>query len=161
MVCVVGSALAQETPVPAPTTDSSTSTGNTIRLQFSPYTYHFTYDSEHSDVVMLGLEREHPDASLDGGTFFTNSFGQPSLYVYPWGHVYHAIGGVQPLSFKWTAGLIYGYKDPYKNKVPLNYGGFSPGLIPAFAYEFKPGWSAQLNFLGTAALMFQIDMIVK
>jgi hypothetical protein len=79
------------------------------------------------------------------------------VYAYPWGGVYHAIGGIKPLSFKWTAGLLYGYINPYENKVPLNYQGFSPGLIVALAYEFKPGWSGQLNFLGTAGVMFQLN----
>jgi len=127
------------------------------RWQFSPYTYHFTPDDKHKNVVMIGLERELPNAKLEGITLFTNSFGQPTIYFYPWGRVYRAFGGVGNLSFKWTAGLLYGYKDPYEDKVPLNYGGLSPALIPALAYDFKSGWSAQVNFLGTAALMFQLS----
>lgn len=148
-------ALAQTNPAP------DLGTASVVRLQLSPYTYHYTYDTEHSDVVMIGLEREYPNAKLDGVTLFSNSFGQPSIYLYPWGHVYHAIGGIKALSFKWTAGLLYGYKAPYEDKVPLNYKGFSPGFIPALAYEFKPGWSAQLSFLGNAALMFQINAPLK
>ncbi|MES2877587.1 MAG: hypothetical protein V4713_04125 [Pseudomonadota bacterium] len=128
------------------------------RLLFSPYTYHYTYDPEHKDVVMIGLEHEFPDASLDGLSLFKNSFGQDSAFIYPWGHIYRGIGGINPLSFKWTAGLLYGYVEPYENKVPLNYKGFSPGVIFGLAYEFRPGWSAQLNFLGTAAVMFQISV---
>ncbi len=148
-------ALAQQNPAP------DLGAASVVRLQLSPYTYHYTYDTEHSDVVMIGLEREYPDARLDGVTLFSNSFGQASVYLYPWGHVYHAIGGIKALSFKWTAGLLYGYKAPYEDKVPLNYKGFSPGFIPALAYEFKPGWSAQLSFLGNAALMFQINAPLK
>jgi len=128
-----------------------------LRLQFSPYTYHYVYNPDHKDVVMLGLEREFPDNKLDGFTMFKNSFGQDSTYIYPWGHTYHAIGGIEPLSFKWTAGLLYGYVDSFQHEVPLNYHGFSPGLIFGLSYEFKPGWSAQLNFLGTAAVMFEIS----
>ena len=128
-----------------------------FRWQFSPYTYHFTPDEKHKNVVMIGVERENSNAKLDGITLFTNSFGQPTAYIYPWGRVYRSIGGVEQLSFKWTAGLLYGYKDPYEDKVPLNYGGLSPALIPALAYEFKSGWTAQVNFLGTAALMFQLS----
>lgn len=130
---------------------------NVLSWQFSPYTLHYTYDSEHKPVVMVGVEREHPDAKLDGITLFTNSFGQPTVYAYPWGGVHKTLWGVEHLSFKWTAGLLYGYKDPYKDKVPYNHNGFSPAVIPALAYEFKPGWSGQLNFLGTAGLMFQIN----
>ena len=132
-----------------------------LSLLFSPYTNHFSYDVEHKNVWMVGVEREHPDGRVDGITVFTNSFGQPSVYVYPWGGVYHAIGGIKGLSFKWSAGLIYGYVDSYQNKVPLNYKGFSPGVVPALAYEFIPGWSAQLDVLGTAGLMFQLNVALK
>lgn len=128
-----------------------------LRWQFSPVTYHFSQDPEHKNVVMVGVEREHADGKLDGLTVFTNSFGQPTLYFYPWGGVVKALAGYDKLSFKWTAGLLYGYREPYENKVPLNFSGFSLAVIPALAYEFKPGWSAQVNILGTAGLMFQIS----
>jgi hypothetical protein len=128
-----------------------------LSWQFSPLTYHFSQDDEHKPVVMVGIEREHANAKLDGLTLFTNSFGQPTVYVYPWGGVYKSIAGIEHLSFKWTAGLLYGYREPYENKVPLNFKGLSPAVIPAFAYEFKPGWSGQVNFLGTAGLMFQVN----
>lgn len=148
---LAGSALAQQNAAP------DAGQGNVLRLQLSPYTRHYNYDAEHRDVVMVGVEREYPNAKLDGITLFRNSFGQESLYIYPWGGVYHALGGIQPLSFKWTAGLIYGYIDSFANKVPLNYKGFSPGLIVGLAYEFTPGWSGQINLLGTAAVMFQLN----
>jgi hypothetical protein len=128
-----------------------------LRLQFSPYTYHYTYNPDHKDVVMVGLEREFPDARLDGITMFKNSFGQDSAFIYPWGRIYRGIGGMNPLSFKWTAGLIYGYVNSFEDKVPLNYNGFSPGLIFGLAYELRPGWSAQVNLLGTAAVMFEVS----
>jgi len=132
-----------------------------LRLQVSPYTLHFSEDTRHENVYMAGLEREHANGKLDGFTLFSNSFGQESVFIYPWGGVYKNIGGVAPLSFKWTAGLLFGYKEPYENKVPLNYKGFSPGAIIALAYEFKPGWSAQINALGTAALMLQLNVPFK
>jgi hypothetical protein len=135
--------------------------GMKLDLQMSPYSYHFSPSDDHKPVFMAGLEREHASGKLDGLTFFSNSFGQECVYIYPWGGVYKHILGVEPLSFKWTAGLLYGYKEPYENKVPLNYKGFSPGAIIALAYEFKPGWSAQVNALGTAALMFQLNVRLK
>ena len=131
-----------------------------LTWQLSPLTYHFSQDEGHKRVVMVGLEREHPSAQLDGVALFTNSFGQPTVYVYPWGGVYRNLGGINHLSFKWTAGLLYGYKAPYADKVPLNFKGFSPVVIPALAYEFKPGWTGQLNFLGVAGLMFQLNVPV-
>lgn len=148
---LAGSVFAQQNVAP------DASPGPVLRLQMSPYTLHYTPDDKHKNVLMGGLEREYPDASLDGLTLFRNSFGQTSAYIYPWGGVYHSIGGIRHLSFKWTAGLLYGYKYPYESKVPYNYNGFSPGLIPALAYELMPGWSGQLSFLGTAGLMFQLN----
>ena len=145
-------ALAQQGALPDPVKD------HVLRLQFSPYTHHYTFDAAHRDVVMIGLEKESSDAELVGITLFRNSFGQESVYVYPWGGVYRSIGGFKPVSFKWTAGLIYGYVDSFQTKVPLNYKGFSPGLIFGLAYEFRRGWSAQVNFLGTAAAMFEVSV---
>lgn len=133
---------------------------NKLSLQFSPYAYHFTYDSEHKETVMVGLEREHADAKIDGVVLFTNSFGQPSIYVYPWGGVFHDLAGVKGFSFKWSVGLMYGYVDPYQDKVPYNYKGFSPVILPALAYEFTPGWSVQLDLLGTAGLMLQLNVLL-
>ncbi|TXT35306.1 MAG: hypothetical protein FD135_4988 [Comamonadaceae bacterium] len=132
-----------------------------VHWQFSPLTYHYSEDPNHKRVVMIGLEREHANRSLDGVAFFTNSFGQPTIYLYPWGRTYPSIAGVDKLSIKWTAGLLYGYRDPYENKVPLNFRGLSLALIPAVTYEFKPGWQAQVNILGTAGLMFQLNTLFE
>ena len=132
-----------------------------LHLQLSAYTHHYTYDDEHRNVLMMGLEREYASGKLDGLTAFSNSFGQPCVYVYPWGGVWHGVAGVEDLSVKWTAGVLYGYKPPYDNKVPLNQGGFSPAAILGVAYQFAPGWSAQVNMLGTAALMFQLNMAIR
>lgn len=131
--------------------------GNELRWQFSPLTYHFSEDSEHKPVVMIGLERENADHSIDGAAFFTNSFGQPTIYWYPFGQTYKAIGGNARLSFKWTAGLLYGYRAPYESKVPLNFRGLSPAFIPAVEYTVGGGWQVQVNILGTAGLMFQLS----
>jgi hypothetical protein len=131
--------------------------GSKLQLQMSSFTYHYTYDEAHRNVLMVGLERERTNAKLDGVALFSNSFGQPCVYWYPWGAVRRDIMGIHALSFKWTAGVLYGYVAPYENKVPLNYKGISPGAIVALAYQFTPSWSAQVNMLGTAALMFQLN----
>lgn len=149
---LAGSALAQA---------SAVAQDPVLRLQLSPYTHHFIYDSGHSDVVMIGIEREYASAKIDGITLFSNSFGQPAIYLYPWGGIYRSLVGIQPLSFKWTAGLLYGYKTPYENKVPYTYEGFSPVAIVALAYDLPSGWSVQANLLGLAAVMFQVNKPLK
>lgn len=128
-------------------------------LQLSPYTQHYSpKDPEDRDVFLVGVEREHPNGKVDGAAFFSNTFGQESVYLFPWGGVYKGILGYPKLSFKWTAGIIYGYKPPYDKKVPLNYKGFSPAAIPALNYEFDSKWSAQVNILGSAGVMFQLSV---
>ncbi len=134
--------------------------GPKMSLMLSPYTYHFNPKPTHRPVFLIGVEREYADEKLDGAVFFRNSFGQPSIYVYPFGGVYKSILGVNNLSFKWTAGLIYGYRGEYKNEV-ANWAGIAPAIIPGLTYEFKPGWSAQVNLLGKAAAQIQLNAPLK
>jgi hypothetical protein len=42
--------------------------------------------------------------------------------------------------------------------VPFNHNGFSPGLVLSVGWQFTPAYSAQVNVLGTSALMFQFGM---
>ena len=128
--------------------------GDQWRVMFSPHTTHFSYSEEHKRVILLGVERERTDGALAGVTFFSNSFGQPSNYIFPWGKVYRDVMGFDGVFVKWTAGLLYGYKSPYEDKVPLNHNGFSPGFIPAIGWE-SSRLQVQVNFLGNAALMYQ------
>jgi hypothetical protein len=159
-----GAALAQSAPAapsvgapndtkPADINDASPA----LTFMLGSYTHHFNPKPTHRKVYLVGLEREHANAKLDGIVFFTNSFGQPSVYVYPWGGVYRSIFGVNKLAFKWTGGLIYGYRGEFKDEV-ANLGGFAPVIIPALSYTFKPGWSAQVNMLGKAAAQFQLNV---
>jgi hypothetical protein len=103
------------------------------------------------------MEQESPNKSLRGAAFFSNSFGQESVYIFPWGGRYDNVFGLNGVYAKWTAGLLYGYKKPYENKVPLNHKGFSPGLIPALGYQVNREWSSELLFLGTAGMMWSVS----
>jgi len=124
------------------------------RAMASSYTYHFSRDPDHKHVYMLGLERQRADGFVVGGTAFRNSFGQPSTYLYV-GQRFDRVGGVDRLFAELTGGVLYGYKSPYQNKVPFNHRGFSPGLVPSLGWQLTPTFSAQVNFLGNSALMFQ------
>ena len=130
--------------------------GSTLRLMASPYTFHFSRDSDHRNVYMIGLERQRADGFIVGATPFRNSFGQPSAYVYV-GQRFDHLAGVEPLFAEVSGGLLWGYKSPYNHKVPLNYSGFSPGIVPSVGWQFTPLLSAQVNFLGTSAVMFQVS----
>jgi hypothetical protein len=131
--------------------------GDRLSLMYSPFTHHFTPNEEHRYVWMVGIERERSDQRISGATFFSNSFGQPSTYLYPWGKVYRQVSSVEGLFVKWTGGLLYGYVKPYENKVPLNVYGFSPAIIPSIGIE-RQRYSTQINLLGTAGLMWQLNM---
>jgi hypothetical protein len=147
-------AQAQTSPPPAP---ASYHQEGHWRVLASPYSIHYSHNPEHRAVWMIGLERQRADTYVWGASFFSNSFGQESGYVYGgqrWDHV----KGIDRLFLQWTAGLLYGYKKPYENKVPFNYHGFSPGLVLSVGWQLSPRYSTQLNILGNSALMFQFSI---
>ena len=135
-------------------TSTSAEQGVIWRLGMSPYTYHWSRDPDHRDVYMIGLERQGADKVVWGGSYFRNSFGQPSGYLYG-GKRYDSIFSYDKLFAQWTVGLLYGYKPPYDHKVPLNHNGFSPGAVVSLGWQFTPTYSAQVTVLGNTALMFQ------
>ena len=122
----------------------------------SPYTHHYSRDSAHRDVYMLGLEKQYPHGFVLGGVFFRNSFGQPSAFAYA-GKRLRGFIAEERLFAQVGAGVLYGYKAPYADKVPLNYKGFSPGAVFSVGWQFTPMWSTQLNLLGNSAVMFQVS----
>ena len=153
IVAVLASnALAQETPM-VPEFDK----GDQFTLSVSPFSQHFSTDKTYTHVYLIGIEREKKDNWLDGVAFFNNSFDQPVVYLFPFGKAYHDIWGIEKLTFKWTAGLLYGYLGEYNKRVPLNYNGFSPAVNVALAYQFTPTWGGQV-LLGGSFLMFMINM---
>jgi hypothetical protein len=122
-------------------------------LTFSPYTHHWSQSPEHKQVVLVAIDEQLPGNRLCGVSFFSNSFGQPSVYFYA-GQQFNKLMGVPHLFAKLTGGIMYGYVAPYENKVPLNYKGFNPAIIPSLGYKLTQHDSLQVKFLGTAGLMF-------
>jgi hypothetical protein len=123
----------------------------------SPYTHHWSFDEEHRQVGLVSLSRRLPDQRLCGLALFTNSFGQPSAYAYVgktwdgllprWPEVYATV----------SAGVIYGYVGKYKDKVPLNVGGFAPVVIPSVGYRLNRHLGLEVQLLGTAAFMVGVN----
>lgn len=120
----------------------------------SPHTHHWTPDPEHERVVAISLSRRLPNDRTCGISLFTNSFGQPSAYVFAAKTWAGAIRGWPQVYVSASAGIIYGYVGQYKNKVPLNVGGFSPVVVPALGYRLSDRTALELQLLGNAALMF-------
>jgi hypothetical protein len=135
--------------------------GDRFGLSLSPYTYHFDPSDEHKDVWLIGFERERENSSLAGVNYFTNSFGQPSAYIFPWGKMYRNLFDQPRLYAKLTAGLLYGYRGKYEDKVPLNYNGFSPAIVPALGWETAGRFQSQINFLGFNGIMLQLTFPLR
>jgi len=162
IACFAPLVHSQTTPAPEPVRETPDKPaielpGDHWRVVMSPYTIHYSYDANHRYVWSLGAERQLADRRLFGAAYFTNSFGQPSAYVY---------GGQRLIDFsvypklyvQWTAGVLYGYRGDYAHKVPLNHDGFSPGVVLSVGWQFTPTYSLQANVLGNSALMFQLGM---
>jgi hypothetical protein len=126
------------------------------RFAVAPFAVHWRYSPEHKPVWALGIERERADGMFGGISYFSNSFGQDSSYAYI-GQRYLGLGGRQEAYFLWSAGLLYGYRGQYEDKVPLNHNGFSPGALVALGWMIDRNASAQINVLGDAGVMLQLN----
>ena len=149
------------TPVwvcPQTSNDNEAGPRSELRLSLSNYTRHFKLSDSHKPVIAIGLERRGPDGKLEGVSLFTNSFGQPSAYLYPWGSETWGTGRWAGGFAKWSAGLLYGYKPPFDHKVPLNYHGLSPAAIVGVGAQLSPRAAVQINLLGDAGLMVQVNV---
>lgn len=152
-------ALAADEPEAKPLPPLPATTGNWY-LSVSPYMHHWYPKPEHRHVWLLGIERYDADNSVMGFAYFQNSYGDPTVYAYPWGRAYPNFLGVEKLTAKWSAGLLYGYVGEWKDKVPFNHNGFSPGVIPALSWKLGNGYEAQVA-LPSFNLMFQLQIPLR
>ena len=125
-----------------------------LEANVSPVTMHFTYSADHKNVWLLGASKVADDGTVVSGAVFSNSFGQPSVAV-QWGQRYLQPFGRDRWYWQWTVGPVFGYVAPYNHKVPLNYKGLSPVVIPSAGYQLTSKLSAQFTLLGNSALMLQ------
>jgi len=131
------------------------------RLVGSPYSHHWRYSDEHRRVWAIGAERQRSDNWLAGASYFRNSFGQPSAYLYA-GKRYPGVWERHPQLFlQWSAGMLYGYRGKFEDKVPLNNNGFSPGALASAGWAFGNGAAVTAHFLGDAGVMFQLSFDLR
>ena len=122
-------------------------------LETSLYTRHFSNDPAHVDKQKLVLgEWNITEQWLVGASFFDNSFGQPTQYVYG-GWRYRPFEQLQPFYVKVSAGLTHGYKDQYRDKIPFNHSGIAPIVIPSIGYCFSRVCSELVLFGGAGMLV--------
>jgi hypothetical protein len=119
----------------------------------APYAHHWNYNPEHRPVFLGAVNRHVNGNRFCGLALFRNSFGQPSAYIYV-GKQWNQLLGNPQLFAKVSAGLLYGYKDKYQNKIPFNDYGIAPAIIPSLGYSFTRDDSMQVMVLGTAGLLF-------
>ena len=125
------------------------------RMAISPFTRHWRPSEEHKPVWAIGVERQDPNGSLVGGSFFSNSFGQDCSYLY-YGQRYTGFWGEPKLFAQWSAGVIYGYRGKYEDKLPLNHHGFAPGALVSMGWNFDRRSSVAFHLLGDAGVMVQL-----
>lgn len=133
--------------------------GDYWRVMVAPYTWHYHTDKDgtHRYVYLFGVERQFASGWLLGAVYFSNSFGQSSGYFYGGERVFGWSPWPDKLYFEWSAGLVWGYTDPYENKIPFNYKGLAPGIIVGVGWQFTKNLSFQANALGAAGMMFQFN----
>lgn len=152
--------LAPETPVAEESVWSAREPWRTDRFYFqtSVATRHFSPSPDHDNSQQLvnAEWRFNSFAAtgqwLAGAALFDNSFGQPSQYVYG-GWLVRPFEGLQPLYFKITAGLLHGYKDPYKDKIPFNNSGVAPAILPSMGYCINRVCSELVLFGGAGVML--------
>lgn len=124
-------------------------------VQTSLYTKHFKEDSDHNNNQdLIGLERHTENSYLFGGATFRHSFGERSYYGYTGKRFDFAN---TPFYGKVTAGLLYGYKGEYRDKIPLNRFEIAPAIIPSLGVKYRR-LGAEIVLLGTAATMLNIGL---
>lgn len=120
------------------------------RFRTSLYTKHWNPDPEHvNHSKLLNIEFVTGERWLYGFAHFDNSFGQPSQYLYA-GYSWPVLGKDWAY-FQLTGGILHGYKEPYKDKIPLNNLGVAPAIIPSLGLRYKRVFT-ELQVLGTAAI---------
>jgi hypothetical protein len=121
-------------------------------VQTSLYTTHFSPNPEHvNQQNLINLEYWRQDRWLVGGALFRNSFGQPSQYIYL-GKYWRPFDFSQNIHLKLTGGLLHGYKDQYRDKIPFNQAGVAPVILPSLGYSTKR-LNAEMILFGNSGLM--------
>jgi len=132
-------------------------------LQFAYYTLHFNPDPDHQQSYLVDLSYGLDETWLEGQwivglSLFQNSFGQFSQYLYgalkwrPW-------KGHPPFYVKVSAGLLHGYKDEYRDKIPFNGNGIAPAIIPSVGYCWGR-YCGEFVLLGGSAALFTVGMTI-
>jgi len=127
-------------------------------LQTSIFTTHFSYDSRHNNnQKLLGLEYQRSDRWLAGAAAFDSSFRQPAQYLY-FGKLWRPFESAPLVHVKLTGGLLHGYKDEFRDKIPLNGSGVAPVIIPMIGLSGRHV-SGEVVLIGVAGAMVTVGVL--
>lgn len=119
-----------------------------------PLVMHWESSPDHKYSIAFAIERLNESTDyLQGFSLFQNSFGQPSAYAYI-GMRWKNVWDNPKITFKLTGGILYGYVDKWKDRVPFNYNGFSPAVVPVLVYHLDRDHTFDVMVLGVGGLGF-------
>lgn len=141
-------------------------------FQTSLWTKHYSEQSDHNNhQQLINLEYYLPpdnqpfkhqfsdwrdDLSwLVGAATFKNSYDQQSLYIYGGSRYDWPVSENTTAYAKLTAGLLWGYRGEYKDKIPFNHFGIAPVALPAFGVQYR---KAHIELLPFAAAGMMINI---
>ncbi len=120
---------------------------------------HFSPNPEHTDKPIITAFEMHKDNGwFYGISLFNNSFDQFSQYVYVGKTFKSDRASLQNWHLKLSGGLIYGYKDEYQDKIPMNGLGIAPGLLPSIGYKRADSrWGIDMSLLGSSGMALTVS----
>jgi hypothetical protein len=130
-----------------------------VYIQFATYVHFSPSDRHEGPAVYYGAEVHKPSRWLYGLGLFNNSFGQFSQIVY-FGKQYNLTRLHPNLHFKFTGGIVHGYKGEHRDDLPITFGDIAPFVVPSIGVH-DDHWSADLVLLGTRALMVNIGFTIS
>jgi len=120
---------------------------------------HWRSSEDHTGVPVLGGLEARRDRHRAGLMLFNNSFGQFSQYYY-YGRQWPLPGAEDAFHLKLTGGVIYGYVGEFEDKLPVNWNGVAPAIIPAIGWRGdRIGLDAAV--LGSAGLMLLVSYDIR
>jgi hypothetical protein len=171
-MAAVGPVLAQNAPAAAQPPAESKSVWDApepwrtdrFYVQTSVATVHFSSDPDHVNNTKLIYgewrlkERWLEGQVLVGASFFDNSFGQSSQFVFG-GLLWRPIEKAQEFYVKVAAGITHGYSGEFQDKIPMNSSGFAPGIVPAVGYCINR-FCGEMILFGTAGMLWTVGMTI-
>jgi hypothetical protein len=125
-----------------------------IYIMGAAYNHFSSSDDHEGPPILVSAEIIKKNNWFYGLSLFNNSFGQFSQYAYI-GKEFKLDMIFKGLRSKLSAGIIYGYTGEFEDKVPFNYNGFAPAIIPGLGYQ-KDKWGVDVYLMGNSGLLLGV-----